>query len=58
MGTTMGVIVGGVAINKFGYVGLGFATGISAFIAMLLICSVIKSKPEESGLNVSTKATV
>ena len=58
IGTTIGVMVGGAAINKFGYVGLGFVTGISALIAMLLICSVIKSKPEESKLKVSTKVTV
>lgn len=58
MGTTIGVMVGGDAINKFGYVGLGFATGISAFIAMLLIYSVIKFKCEESEVKVITKAIV
>lgn len=58
IGTTMGVIVGGVAINKFGYAGLGFATGISAFIAMIIICYVIKPKSEEYKLEVSPKANV
>ncbi|WP_051624298.1 MFS transporter [Clostridium akagii] len=56
MGTTMGVIVGGVAINKFGYVGLGFANGISAFIAMLLICYLI-TRQRCDGYFVSDKET-
>jgi len=47
IGTTIGVIVGGDAINKFGYAGLGFANGISAFIAMIIICYVIKPTSEE-----------
>lgn len=55
IGTTIGVIIGGAAINKFGYVGLGFANGISALIAMFTICYVIKSKPEESEVKVTTK---
>ncbi|NRY59200.1 MFS transporter [Clostridium beijerinckii] len=48
IGTTIGVIVGGNAINKFGYAGLGFVYGISAFIAMIIICYVIKLTSEES----------
>lgn len=55
IGTTIGVIVGGVVINKFGYVGFGFATGISAFIAMLILSYVIRLKSEESTLEASSK---
>ncbi|MDR3594483.1 MFS transporter [Clostridium sp.] len=57
IGTTIGVIVDGTAINKFGYVGIGFANGISAFIALLLISSIIKSKREKFQLKVLIKLT-
>jgi multidrug resistance protein len=58
IGTTMGVIIGGTAINNFGYVGIGFAMGISVIIAILLICSVIRSKPKDSKLKIQTKVAM